>query len=297
MTDQPLGVFAGLATLDVIHHVSAVPRANEKVTGTAQFVAAGGPAANAAVTFAGLGGRAVLLTVLGRGPVAALIRADLDECGVEVVDIDPDRTTGAPVSSVAVTAASGERAVVSADAVDDGTDAPADLSGRLLDAATLLVDGHYPRLAVAAARAARDRGIPVVVDAGRWKSVMADLLPLADAMVCSADFRYPGTTTSAHTAGILVAGGVPGVVTTHGGGPVLWWQQGEHGAVEVPAVEVRDTLGAGDVFHGAYCYFRSGSGSGMAGDLGHAARIAALRCTVPGPRAWLGLLDPRPSMP
>nr|WP_231709759.1 PfkB family carbohydrate kinase [Arthrobacter zhangbolii] len=292
-----MGVFAGLATLDVIHHVSAVPRANEKVTGTAQFVAAGGPAANAAVTFAGLGGRAVLLTVLGRGPVAGLIRADLGAWGVEVVDIDPERTSGAPVSSIAVTAASGERSVVSADAVSDGAEAPADLADLLIGAGTLLVDGHYPLLAVAAARAARDRGIPVVVDAGRWKSVMADLLPLADAMVCSDDFRYPGTATSAHTAGILVARGVPGVVTTHGSEPVLWWRQGEHGAVDVPAVEVRDTLGAGDVFHGAYCYFSSSSGRGIAGDLESAAGIAALRCTVPGPRAWLGLLDSPPSMP
>src|SRR5690625_5980424 len=66
---RPRGVFAGLATLDVIHRVDASPGPDEKVTALSQFVAAGGPAANAAVTFAALGGHAVLLTALGRSPI------------------------------------------------------------------------------------------------------------------------------------------------------------------------------------------------------------------------------------
>ena len=73
----PVGVFVGLATLDVIHRISGPPDVNEKVTATEQFVAAGGPAANAAVTFAALGGDAILVTALGDGPVADLIRSDL----------------------------------------------------------------------------------------------------------------------------------------------------------------------------------------------------------------------------
>ena len=55
----PVGVFVGLATLDVIHRIAKAPAVNQKVTSTAQFVAAGGPAANAAVTFAALGGDAI----------------------------------------------------------------------------------------------------------------------------------------------------------------------------------------------------------------------------------------------
>jgi hypothetical protein len=68
----PVGVFVGLATLDVIHRIAKAPAVNEKITSTAQFVAAGGPAPNAAVTFAGLGGDAILVTALG-GSVAERI--------------------------------------------------------------------------------------------------------------------------------------------------------------------------------------------------------------------------------
>ncbi len=83
---RPVGVFVGLATLDVIHRVSSPPASNQKITSNAQFVAAGGPAANAAVTFAALGGTAVLVTALGDDPVAALIKAELAECDVRVID-------------------------------------------------------------------------------------------------------------------------------------------------------------------------------------------------------------------
>ena len=37
----PVGVFVGLATLDVIHRIAKPPAVNEKITSTAQFVAAG----------------------------------------------------------------------------------------------------------------------------------------------------------------------------------------------------------------------------------------------------------------
>src|SRR6201991_3371515 len=83
----PVGVFVGLATLDVIHRITKAPAANQKITSASQFVAAGGPAANAAVTFAALGGCAVLVTALGDDPVADLIRADLAAYRVDVIDV------------------------------------------------------------------------------------------------------------------------------------------------------------------------------------------------------------------
>nr|WP_264002067.1 PfkB family carbohydrate kinase [Mycolicibacterium bacteremicum] len=105
-------------------------------------------------------------------------------------------------------------------------------------------------------------------------------------MVCSNDFRIPDTDGSESTAAALVTGGVPTVVTTHGGDPVQWWSWGRSGAVPVPAVQAVDTLGAGDVFHGAYAYFATRPG-GLEQRIDRSARVAALRCSVVGPRAWL----------
>jgi sugar/nucleoside kinase (ribokinase family) len=287
----PVGVFVGLATLDVIHRIAKPPGANQKITSAAQFVAAGGPAANAAVTFAALGGDATLVTALGDDPVAGLIRADLSAYGVTVVDAAAGTTRAVPVSAVSVVESTGDRSVVSLDAVNSDAAPPPELDDLVAGADVVLVDGHHPLIAHAAARHARDRSTTLVVDAGRWKPVMADLVVYASDMLCSADFRVPGADTSETTAAALVGDGVRTVVTTHGGDPVQWWSAGESGSVPVPPVVVVDTLGAGDAFHGAYAYFSARRNGRVAERVERSAGVAALRCSVVGPRAWLSELS------
>lgn len=293
--DQVTGVFVGLVTLDVVHRVTANPGTNEKVTAEVQFVAAGGPAANAAVTFAGLGGHAILVTALGSDPAADLIRADLRACMVTVLDAASDRKVTVPISAVAVTISTGARSVLSVDAVATDIEPPPNLREVIERADVVLIDGHYPKLAIAAAKAANAERIDVVVDAGRWKPVMKHLIPRAQAMICSSDFRLPDLDDSESTARALVKAGVKTVVTTHGGDPVLWWQSGASGSVRVPPVRAVDTLGAGDIFHGAYCYFSTHPDRDLVAHLSDSCRVAALRCSIVGPRGWLSrLAGPQP---
>ena len=286
----PVGVFVGLATLDVIHRIAKAPAVNQKITSSAQFVAAGGPAANAAVTFAALGGDAILVTALGDDPVAELVRADLAVYGVRVVDAAAGTTRAVPVSAVSVVESTGDRSVVSLDAVNSDASPPGDLDDLVADADVVLVDGHHPLIA-RGCRSTRGGGVtPLVVDAGRWKSVMGDIAAYATDMVCSSDFRMPGADKPESTAAALVRSGVRTVVTTHGGDPVEWWSDGASGSVPVEPVVVVDTLGAGDAFHGAYSYFATQIESSVSERIDRSARVAALRCSVVGPRAWLSEL-------
>ena len=64
------GVFVGLTTLDLVLGVAHAPAPDQKVEAHSQDLDVGGPAANAARTFAALGGRARLVTALGRHRVA-----------------------------------------------------------------------------------------------------------------------------------------------------------------------------------------------------------------------------------
>ncbi len=311
---RPAGVFVGLSTLDVVHLVQRVPGANEKVTARRQDVAAGGPAANAAVVFAALGGDAVLITALGSDPLAGLISGELAACGVRTIDVTPDDPGPPAVSAVAVTEHSGERSVVSPDAGARSLPMPADLEQLAGDALVagadvVLIDGHHPALALAAARVAGRRGVPVLVDAGRWKPVMAELLPMADEVICSADFRWPGTASPDDSAAVLrqlpstpaAVGTAPSdepmtprlVAVTHGGSPIQWWQGEAFGSVPVPAVVAVDTLGAGDAMHGAYAFLRTDPGLSVTERLDGAAAVAALRCSILGPREWLAGLRSR----
>lgn len=282
----PVGVFVGLATVDLIHRVNQRPGPNEKVEANRADIAAGGPATGAAVTFAGLQGDAVLLTALGQGPLAGLVCDDLGRHHVAVHDVAPT-SAGPAISAVTVVEETGERSVISRNAAGRDVAAPDDVDVLVATADVVLVDGHHPRLALAAARGARDAGVPVVLDAGSWKPVLKELLELTTMAVCSADFSFPdGSPASAS----MIDAGPALVAATDGGGAVRWWSGVESGRVSVPAVDAVDSLGAGDVFHGAYAYAIA-RGVDPVVALQHAAAVASLRVTHVGPRAWLS--DPR----
>lgn len=276
----------GLCTLDVIQSVTRMPGENEKVTALRQTVAAGGPATNAAVTFAHLGGEATLVTAIGRHPLAAGIRADLAGCGVHVRDLAPEHAEAPPTSAILVTAHSGNRAVASTNAAGLHVVPPDDLD--LREVAALQVDGHHPGLALAALRAARAGGIPTILDAGSWKPGTEDLLPLLDVVAASADFRPPGGAPIE-----TVLRGVPWVVVTAGAAPIRWrGPDGSGGEVAVPPVDVVDTLGAGDVFHGALTHAIATHGLGdVPALLSRAARTAGRSCAHFGTRSWMHHTD------
>ena len=82
-------LFAGLCVVDLVHRVARPPGPDEKVTALSRELVAGGPATNAAVTFAVLGGSARLLTAVGSGPLGDVVRADLERPGS-----DPPRRGG-----------------------------------------------------------------------------------------------------------------------------------------------------------------------------------------------------------
>lgn len=123
---------------------------------------------------------------------------------------------------------------------------------------------------------------------------MQQVVPRAAAVICSADFRWPGTASVASSARAVLGQGVPTVIVTRGADAVLWWHEGDSGAVDPPEVLALDTAGAGDVFHGAYCYFAATRGrKDVAGLVTAASAVAALSCRYAGTRSWLGHLDDR----
>ncbi|MEV6544056.1 PfkB family carbohydrate kinase [Streptomyces sp. NPDC051665] len=287
---RPRGLFVGLCTLDVIQLVDHAPGSNEKLTARDQVVAAGGPAANAAVSFGYLGGAATLLTAIGAHPLGVGARADLDELGVTVFDLAADSTQPPAVSSALVTASTGERAVASTNATAHRLTPPDDLDALVAACDIAEFDGHHRELAVAAARSARALGRKTLFDGGSWKPGTQDLLPFVDVAVCSADFRPPGTSTTADTLRFLREHGVAWSAVSGGADPTVWAGADGEGTVDVPSVKVADTLGAGDVLHGALAYYLAEgrlTSQGFAEALSAAAVVASRACASFGTRAWM----------
>jgi len=289
--ERPTGLFVGLCTLDVIQLVDHAPGANEKLTARDQVVAAGGPAANAAVTFAHLGGTARLLTAIGSHPLGVGAKADLRALGVTVTDLAVDSTQPPAVSSVLVTASTGERAVASTNATRHRLTPPDDLDALVAACDIVEFDGHHMELAVAAARAARTAGRTTVFDGGSWKPGTEDLLPFIDVAVCSSDFHPPGTHTPTDTLRFLREYGVARSAVSGGADPIAWTAPDAEGAVEAPPVRVADTLGAGDVLHGALAHHLAlqdrPTPEDFAEALRAAATVASRSCASFGTRAWM----------
>ncbi|WP_246204169.1 PfkB family carbohydrate kinase [Streptomyces tailanensis] len=290
-TGGPAGLFVGLCTLDVIQLVDRVPGPDEKLTAREQVVAAGGPAANAAATFAHLGGAATLLTAIGSHPLGVAVAADLDGLGVIVADLAADSVEPPAVSSVLVTASSGDRAVASTNATRYRLAPPDDLDAWVAACDIVEFDGHHMELAVAAARAARAIGRRTVLDGGSWKTGTEKLLTSIDVAVCSDDFHPPGTTTATDTLRFLRDHGVGWSAVSRGGRPIVWAGPDSGGTVDVPAVRVADTLGAGDVLHGALAHHLALQGDltsqGFIEALRGAAAVASQACASFGTRAWM----------
>ncbi|QCB95361.1 carbohydrate kinase [Cellulomonas shaoxiangyii] len=310
-------VCCGLTTLDVQQTVEAVPGPDEKVVASDLEVTFGGPAANAAAVAVALGVPTRLVTALGTGPLADVARAGLAAAGVDVVDVAAGRPDVLPVSTVLVTRATGARAVASVNGTRAGGVVPAGPVDALLDgAAVVLVDGHLAGVATAVAAAARAAGVPVLLDGGSWKPGTAALLAHVDLAVLSADFALPAEVGQPAHGGArvpdedvdalldAVAAYGPGFVARSAGpGPVrvrsiLAGGDGVRRSVVRPARlvpgAVVDTVGAGDVLHGAMAAALV-RGAAPLPALAEGVRCATLSVEHRGARGWLAALRGAPA--
>jgi sulfofructose kinase len=292
--DGSVGVFGiGVACLDYLLQVprlSQVPHGCDLQTLKLQ---GGGMTATAMVAVARLGGQAELWTVLGQDHHGDVIMSELIEEGIDVSQIAQLPGLRSPFNFVLVDGETGERVFLKPD-VDWGRawtdlDIVPDLS-RVDAAGALLVDGHWRQMAVPALQRARQRGMPTcgdIVSIARYE----DLLPLIDYLIVPRHAAEEAAGAVAGEAGpraleALAEFGARMVVVTLGAEGTLYMVDGE--VYNLPAFEVQivDTTGAGDVFHGAFAY-------GLArGWQPHqlvmfSSAVAALKCTQLGGRTGI----------
>lgn len=272
--------FAGLAVLDRVFHVPTLPARAGKHFASAYREVMGGIAANAAAAVVRLGGEARLHGRLGDDDTGrtledALARAGVDTSRMEVV---AGRLT--PHSAVFVDAG-GERLIVNHKdpALFDGEPA-LDLKG----AAAAMADLRWPQATSALARAARAGGLPMVLDVDQAPETDAVALGEASHLVFGADALASLTGTATPRDGLAsMAARAPeaSLAVTTGPGGVHWRLPcGRAGHVAAHRVEVVDTLGAGDVFHGAAA-LALGEGRSFEQALVFANAVAALKVARP----------------
>ncbi len=239
-----------LCVLPRIPHDSKVQMLRHEITG-------GGPSANSTVAAARLGLSAAYIGTVGDDPDGRMILADFAREGVDTSAIKIRPGASSAIAYLWIEARNGNRSCawtreglreLEADEVD------LDL---VRNARVLHLDGHNPKGALAAARAAKEAGVLVNLDAGTLRDGMDELLPLADLLICSAEFalRFTGlgdiptaVRSLFDTYHPLVAGATMGR-----DGSIAYDGRDLVPCPAFPFEPVVDTTGCGDLFHTGFC--------------------------------------------
>lgn len=278
----------GRSTLDLGYVCPRFPTEDAKLSAEQFTISGGGPALNAAITAQVLGTPARLVSPVGGGVLAAFVIRELAAYGVALSDLAAPDEEVLPVSSIIVVPRNRSRTVI--DQQPAASVRPTVAEDLLEGVDCVLADGHEAGTAIELLRGARHRGIRTVLDGGSWKPRMREIAALTDYAIVSERFRPDGAQEPDRLA-TLHRLGPSHVAITRGSAAIEWSDGSERGTIEPPQVEAVDTLGAGDIFHGAFCHYLA-SGAGFVAALGQAANIAAHSCAEFGTRAWIEMLAP-----
>jgi len=286
MIDKPLDVLCvGHASYDLVFSVPHHPGADEKIVADDLLGCGGGPAANAAVTVAKLGGNAGFCGYLGNDVYGDSHLRELQEHGVDT-QLVVRGTSPTPLSTVLVKP-NGQRALINYKGQTSALPATA-IDFDDLAAKVLLFDGHEPHISLRLLNQLT-HPVPSVLDAGSLHDGTLALMDKVEYLVCSEKFalQYAGDENLALTKLAQVA---PVVVITLGERGLIWQRGQEQGGISAPSIVAIDTTGAGDAFHGA---FAAGLAKGLSWIelLRYASVAGAFCCTKIGARPGLPSLS------
>ncbi|MFZ5713925.1 MAG: sugar kinase [Bradyrhizobium sp.] len=274
----------GLSALDQVWRVEQpFAGGSEKIKAVAYGTLGGGMAANASVAVAKLGASVAFWGRAGNDAAGHEMASAFTAEGVDVENfrLFPDGRSS--VSGIIVDSL-GERQIVNFRGLyPEAADwLPLDA---VAQASSVLADPRWVEGAATLFGEARARGIPTVLDGDMADAeVFERLLPLTDHAIFSepALTAYAGSADDRSLAG-LARFGCRVVAVTRGEGGVSWYEQGRLHRQAAYAVDVVDTTGAGDVFHGAYA-LAIGAGLDVRAAMAFSAATAAMKCRHAGGR-------------
>lgn len=282
----------GQCCWDILAYVNTYPEADEKEEILHLTEQGGGPVATALVGLQRLGIPCRFYGVVGTDVPAQRIRSSLAEEGIDCDGLITRNGATSQTAYIIIEQGSGRRTIFW-QRPSGAEIRPSELDAGFLEGtAALHLDGLMPEISLYALHAAHREGLPVMVDAGRMRPGMKELAAECDYLVAAKRFFLDlGWDGTAEAFQELAAGlGAPVVTVTLGERGSLTWSGNELFAVAAPAVEVVDTTGAGDIFHGGYLYGILQEW-GLRKTVCFASAMAALSCRAVGGRGGIPALE------
>lgn len=278
----------GYSAVDYIGIVPHLPEIDTKILMEDFTRQGGGPAATAAVAVARLGGKSAFVGVMGDDDFSEFMLRELAKEGVDTSRVVRCPGASSQFSFIMVDKSTGKRTI--AWTRSELPPLRADQLDRefISSCKVLHLDRHEPGAGTQAANWVHEAGGVVSMDAGTLVPGLEELLPLVDVLVASHAFAREATglaDPSECARALLVRRLIAGVTCGDRG---CWFATSGGDEFHVPAfeVDVVDTNGAGDVFHGAFA-LAIAEGRDPQYSARFASAVAALKCRKLGGRAGI----------
>jgi len=286
-------VGVGLNATDTMIVVPHFPAYGGKAPFTREFLSVGGQVASAMVTCARLGLRAKYIGTVGDDERGRVQLESLRDSGVNIDHVQQRVDCPNQSAYIIIDQATGERTVFWS-RPDCLRISPAQIEDTQITCARLLhIDGHDTPAVEHAAHIARTHGIPVTVDVDTIYSGFDRVLPLVDYLIASSEFpaRWTGIEDPLDAlATIQEKFGMRVAAMTLGAQGSLALADGVFHYSPAFVVNCVDTTGAGDVFHGAFCYSVLQK-MPLAEALEFSNAMAALNCMALGARGGIATVE------
>lgn len=283
-------LFWGRSVCDLSYMLNEFPEENSKIFSSNFIIQPGGTALNPAITFAHLCGSANLISRLGNNNFAEIIKEALKKYKVRVFDLSDDNDFQIPISTIFVNSQNGSRTIINSPKNETSIKNDNEKLYKIIEEVNpelILIDGFELEGCYEVLEYCKKKNIKIVFDGGSWKENTNDFLKYVDITICSSKFRMPGLSLD-ETIKKLHETGIKFVAFTQDENPIISSIENKIELIPVEKVKAVDTLGAGDVFHGAFCYYFLKSGD-FKESLKNAARDASNSCRYFGTHTWMNV--------
>lgn len=278
----------GYASQDNLVIVPRIPL-DDKVEIISSLLQGGGPGATATVAAARLGARTAFIGAIGDDERGMAILDEFRREGVNVDFVFTQQGVVSPAAYCWIDSRSSSRSIAWTRGGISPLSEDLPPADEIRAAKLLHLDGHHTRAAIAAAEIAKKAGTTISLDAGTILDGMGQLVELADIVIASEVFAREFTGEAdlnkaarrLHRCGKTKFAGV----TAGKNGSIGFDGIHEYHQASF-AVEVVDTTGAGDVYHGAFAYQHL-KGGDWSECMRFASAVAAMKCMELGGRSGI----------
>jgi len=287
----------GLGVLDVLIRLKDMPTWERGTRISAFRLDGGGPVGTAMAAAARLGARAAYIGTAGTDAAADIKLRELERYGVDLRWVVRRPGPETQVVLVYVDEETGERVFAGLQRLSNDLLRPEELDREGITSAEYLhLDGFHPEAALQAARWMKEAGKKVVYDGGKHSGPLPDrvktLIRYVDILICGSGF-VPSLTGKddiweAGEAALDLGPSI--VVQTEGADGSYTVTREERFHMPAFPVQVLDTTGAGDVFHGAYIVGLL-QGWNLRQITAFSTAVSAIKCTKLGGRVGVPCFD------